>query len=106
MATHSSILAWRIPCTEELGRLRSMGLQRVKLKQLSPNGKCNLVPIFFIKREGGRPCALPTPSQGFCNSPFFLLTLRFLSESDTPHTTHSALSFYLNANSYQGAESP
>ena len=28
MATHSSILAWRIPCTEEEpGRLQSMGLQ-------------------------------------------------------------------------------
>ena len=29
MATHSSILAWRIPWAEELGRLQSMGLQRV-----------------------------------------------------------------------------
>ena len=29
-ATHSSILAWRIPSTEELGRLQSMGLQRVR----------------------------------------------------------------------------
>ena len=29
MATHSSILAWRIPWTEERGRLQSMGLQRV-----------------------------------------------------------------------------
>ena len=28
-ATHSSILAWRIPWTEEPGRLQSMGLQRV-----------------------------------------------------------------------------
>jgi len=27
--THSSILAWRIPSTDELGRLQSMGLQRV-----------------------------------------------------------------------------
>ena len=27
MATHSSILAWRIPWTEEAGRLQSMGLQ-------------------------------------------------------------------------------
>ena len=26
-ATHSSILAWRIPRTEEPGRLQSMGLQ-------------------------------------------------------------------------------
>ena len=30
MATHSSILAWRIPWMEEAGRLRSMGLQRVR----------------------------------------------------------------------------
>ena len=29
MATHSSILAWRIPCTEEPGELQAMGLQRV-----------------------------------------------------------------------------
>ena len=29
MATHSSILAWRIPWTEELGRLQSTGSQRV-----------------------------------------------------------------------------
>ena len=29
MATHSSILAWRIPRTEEPGRLQSMGWQRV-----------------------------------------------------------------------------
>ena len=29
LATHSSILAWGIPCTEDLGRLRSTGLQRV-----------------------------------------------------------------------------
>ena len=29
MTTHSSILAWRIPWTEEPGRLQSMGLQRV-----------------------------------------------------------------------------
>ena len=28
-ATHSSILAWRIPWTEEPGELHSMGLQRV-----------------------------------------------------------------------------
>ena len=29
MATHSSILAWEIPCTEEPGRLQFIGLQRV-----------------------------------------------------------------------------
>ena len=30
MATYSSILDWRIPRTEELGRLQSMGSQRVE----------------------------------------------------------------------------
>ena len=30
MATHSSILAWRIPRTEEPGELQSVGSQRVR----------------------------------------------------------------------------
>ena len=30
MATHSSLFAWRIPWTEELGGLQFMGLQRVR----------------------------------------------------------------------------
>ena len=34
MATHSSILAWRIPWTEKPGGLQSMGMKRVG---------CNLV---------------------------------------------------------------
>ena len=30
MATHCGVLAWRIPWTEEPGRLQFMGLQRVR----------------------------------------------------------------------------
>ena len=30
MATHSSILAWKIPWTEETGEVQSMGSQRVR----------------------------------------------------------------------------
>ena len=30
MAAHSSVLAWRIPWTEEPGGLQSLGLQRVR----------------------------------------------------------------------------
>ena len=30
LATHSSILAWRIPWTEEFGRLQAIGSQRVR----------------------------------------------------------------------------
>ena len=46
MAAHSSILAWRIPRTEEPGRLQSMGSQRVghdlatEPPPLNPSGSC------------------------------------------------------------------
>ena len=36
MATHSSILAWRIPWTEKPGGLQSMGLQRVRVMTERP----------------------------------------------------------------------
>ena len=36
MATHSSILAWRIPWMEELGGLQSTGLQRVRHEHTHP----------------------------------------------------------------------
>ena len=39
MATHSRILAWEIPWTEEPGGLHSMRLQRVK-QNLATNSKC------------------------------------------------------------------
>ena len=35
MATHSSILAWRIPRTEEPGTVQSTGLQRVRHDQVT-----------------------------------------------------------------------
>ena len=41
MATHSSILAWEIPWTEEPGGLQSMGLKRVGHKQTKPLGCIN-----------------------------------------------------------------
>ena len=39
MATHSSILAWRIPRKEEPGRLQSMGLQRVRHDRVTFTGQ-------------------------------------------------------------------
>ena len=35
MVTHSSILAWKIPWTEEPGRLQSTGSQRVRLTEVT-----------------------------------------------------------------------
>ena len=52
MATHSSILAWRIPWTEEPGRLESMGLKRVRhmTEQLTLSLSPPLSLFHFIQR--------------------------------------------------------
>ena len=46
MATHSSVLAWRIPGMEEPGELLSMGSQsRTQLKQLSISSSTLLIKV-------------------------------------------------------------
>ena len=68
-ATHSSILAWRIPWTEEPGRLQSMGSQRVghdwsdlartltpcqdSIAGLLPQGRKSGVGRFWVGLVGG-----------------------------------------------------
>ena len=62
MATHPSILVWRIPRTEEPGGLQSMGLQKsqIRLKRLSmhthtpmmllhplPSGQRNKISLIY-----------------------------------------------------------
>ena len=73
MATHSNILAWRSPWTEEPGRLQSMGLQRVQ-HDLATNHQqqqsCALRPMmpllqvpFFKIHSVSLPRALETCSK-------------------------------------------
>jgi len=45
MATHSSILAWKIPWTGEPGRLQFMGLQRVRHDQATNTPNSNAVSL-------------------------------------------------------------
>ena len=46
MATHSSILAWRIPWTEEPGEQQSIGLQRVRHdSDFTLTHACNFVKL-------------------------------------------------------------
>ena len=47
-ATHSSILAQRIPWTEEPGRLQSIGSQRVGQNMLSWKGKGNTTDLNIL----------------------------------------------------------
>ena len=48
MATHSSILAWKVSWTEEPGWLQSMGLQRVRRDWALSTFYCNEANIFTI----------------------------------------------------------
>ena len=45
MATHSSILAWEILWTEELGGLQSTGSQRVRQDSVTKQQQRNLLPL-------------------------------------------------------------
>ena len=49
MATHSSVLAWRIPWTEEPGRLQFMESQRVGHEQLSTSIYTPILCMFLCK---------------------------------------------------------
>ena len=48
VASHASILAWKTPWMEELGRLQSMGLQRVRQDRATSLSLFNIVK-FSIK---------------------------------------------------------
>ena len=63
MATHSSILAWRIPWTEELGGVQSTGSQRVRLDWAT-----SLALFTFMhwrRKWQPTPVFLPGESQGW-----------------------------------------
>ena len=74
MATHSRILAWRIPWTEEPGELQSTGPQRVGLDWLSMPALSLLTPspAHFPLAHPVSPHDLSPPS--FCLSKVFLST--------------------------------
>ena len=63
MAPHSSTLAWKIPWTEEPGRLQSMGSLRVRLGWVT---SLSLFSFMHWRRKWQRtPVFLPGESQGW-----------------------------------------
>ena len=56
MATHSSVLAWRIPGTEEPGGLQSIGSQsQIRLKRLSTHACTCLLSASMAQRPRAHP---------------------------------------------------
>ena len=65
MAAHSSILAWRIPWTEEPGGLQSMGSQRVGhdwVTKTTDNGVCVECISCSVLSDSSRPHVPPSSS--------------------------------------------
>ena len=83
MAPHSRTLAWKIPWTEEPGRLQSMGLLRVE------HNWATSLSLFTFMHWGRKwqptPAFLPRESQGWWNLMGFHLWGR--TESDTTEAT-------------------
>ena len=74
MAHHSSTLAWKIPWTEEPGRLQSMGSRRVRHNSAT---SLSLFTIMHWRRKWQpTPMFLPGESQGWSHT-----------ESDTTEVT-------------------
>ena len=73
MATHSSILAWRIPWTEEPGGLQSIGSQRVGHDRVQMHARVSggvlILRSFSVLASGGFVAALPMISNS-SNLPF------------------------------------
>ena len=63
MATHSSTLAWKIPRTEEPGRLQSMGSLRVRHNWVTSLSLFTL--LHWRRKQQPTPVFLPGESQGW-----------------------------------------
>jgi len=80
IAIHSSTIAWKIPWTEELGRLQSMGLQRVRHDWATSLTRCLMyrLSLLFsrsVSDEWIRFVALPLTSQITLNKILSFLNL-------------------------------
>ena len=53
MMTHSSIVAWRIPWTEEPGELQSMGSQRVTCNWATKHNSVSYHDTYFPDKQNG-----------------------------------------------------
>ena len=61
MATHFSIVAWRIPRTEEPGELQSMGVQKnwTRLKRLSSSSSSKDLKYTVVLNSANNNLGLP-----------------------------------------------
>ena len=59
MATQSSVLAWRIPWTEEPSKFRFMGLKELDMTEHTHTYITLTVMLLIFLLRGGRLCSVP-----------------------------------------------
>ena len=83
MATHSSALAWKIPWTEEPGKLQSMGLQRVEHNWMTSLS----LFIFMHWRRKWQPTPVFLPGESQKQRSLVACRLWIHTDSDTTDMT-------------------
>ena len=76
MATHFSILAWRIPWTEEPGRLQSIGFHRVRHDWSDSMHACMCRAINTVQKDTLSPGSLVWISAVFTFQPFSFMYIQ------------------------------
>ena len=80
MATHSSILAWRIPWTEEPGGLQSMGSQRVRHRWATKSSFHRECLNFFFLFERPQFCWIYNSELSFFFFSSFAILIYYLTD--------------------------
>ena len=94
MATHSSVLAWRIPGTEEPGGLLSMGSQRVRHNWSDLAAAAACINSYFLRKWKSlsrvRLCVTPwnSPGQNTEVGSYSLLQGIFPTQGSNPGLLH------------------
>ena len=96
-ATHSRILAWRIPWTEAPGGLQSMGLQRVRQDWSDYIILVNFMWLVTVRASGHTPLSLSLLLESVVPSTPLQVILHILVQSDfSPPHTHILFSSHCN----------
>ena len=99
MATHSGILTWRIPWTEEPGGLQSIGLERLLTYQNNLHLKFS-VSLFLVCLLFFFNLRLTEKSANSLQSSFFLNHLRLSCQHDVSSSLDNLLCIFLKIETF------
>ena len=99
MATHSNILTWRIPCTEEPGQSQSMGSQRVRHNCATNFHFYRYNALFILTKHLPHTVAITLATVKLTHISFFFFTVSQIDDAFLPSIlafTYDTLPFSLS----------